>query len=421
MFWSDQRLKLTAERKRTLRALAVDENGPGTIRRDFETLLAFVRERDLRASKTYHLLPRKVLSEVNARLTHPIDVRLKRPLLKSYPHIQGLYLLLRATGLAAIGGTPSKPVLTIDEALYDSWSGLNPTEQYFTLLEAWLLRGRPQIVGERDSPFRFIGQYFTDCAELIRRTPSEGLPIAGNASVGWYVRRSPGPMGLALLELFGFLALEHGRPKAGQGWHVERVYRTALGEAVFALLYEEIFNDFDKVFELEESPHESLGVLQPIFQPYVPAWQNNLQLPQWPFREGTYVFKVSLWRDLWRRIAIPAGLSLDDLAYAVLDAYEFDHDHLYQFSYRNRFGVEDKVNHPYLEEGPWTSEVLIGDVPLQVGQTMTYLYDFGDQWRFDVTLERIDPPGVPSDKPVMLDGRGDAPEQYPSWDEEYDL
>lgn len=31
-----------------------------------------------------------------------------------------------------------------------------------------------------------------------------------------------------------------------------------------------------------------------------------------------------------------------------------------------------------MDEGLWTSEVLIGDVPLQVGQTMTYVFDFGE-------------------------------------------
>jgi hypothetical protein len=186
----------------------------------------------------------------------------------------------------------------------------------------------------------------------------------------------------------------------------------------FALLYEEILGDFDKMMALEGAPQGAFGALQPIFQPYVPAWQNNLQLPQWAFRDGTYLFKVSLGHGLWRRIAVPAGLSLDGLAHAVLNAYEFDHDHLYQFSYRNRFGVEEKVVHPSFDDGPWTSEVQVGDVPLPVGQAMTYLYDFGDCWRFAVTLERVDPADTSVGKPTVLDGRGDAPGQYPVWDEE---
>ena len=418
MFWSESKLELTAEHKQTLCALTVDENGPGTILRDFETLLSFSRGRSLPVSKTHHLLPIKILPELNARLAHPIQLGLKRPKLKSYPHIRGLYLLLRATGLASIGGTPSKPVLTIDETLYEAWLHMNPAERYFTLLEAWLLRGRPEIVGERGSSFSFASRVGRDCAELIRRTPPEGLLIAGNNRVGMYVRYSPGPMGIALLELFGLLAIEHGPPEQGKGWQIERVYRTPIGEAVFALLYTEILSDIDRIIEFEESPPESFGVLQPIFQPYVQAWQSNLELPQWAFRDGLHVLKVSLWRGLWRQIALPAGSTLDALAHAILDAYKFDHDHLYMFSYRNRFGVLERVQHSHMDEGPWTDEVRIGDVPLQVGQTMEYLFDFGDSWRFDITLERIDPPGASVEKPILLDGRGEAPEQYPRWDEE---
>ena len=132
MFWGEERLKWTEEHKRTLRALDVSDHSPGTVLRDFQMLLSFVRERELPVSKTYGLLPLKVLPEINARLAQPIELDLRRPQLKSYPHIQGLYLLLRASGLGRIDGTPSRPVLVIDGSVYDSWTSLNPAERYFT-------------------------------------------------------------------------------------------------------------------------------------------------------------------------------------------------------------------------------------------------------------------------------------------------
>jgi hypothetical protein len=67
-----------------------------------------------------------------------------------------------------------------------------------------------------------------------------------------------------------------------------------------------------------------------------------------------------------------------------------------------------------MDDGPWTSEVRVGDVPLQEGQSVTYLYDFGDRWEFEVTLERVDPPDWAMKEPAILDARGEAPEQYPS-------
>jgi hypothetical protein len=154
----------------------------------------------LRCSKTYQLLPIKVLPAIKARLAQPIDSGLKRPQLKSYPHVQGLYLLLRASGLGCIRGTPSKPVLVIDEAVYDSWSSMNPTERYFTLLETWLLRGHPEIVGERDGPFRFVSDCFHACADLISSARGDGLAIgdddrADRYYLSWPKIRIPSTIG----------------------------------------------------------------------------------------------------------------------------------------------------------------------------------------------------------------------------------
>jgi hypothetical protein len=417
MLWREQRLKWTDEHRRTLRALEVSEDGPGTVLRDFQMLLSFVRERKLPVSKTYQLPPRKVLPEINARLAHPIELGLKQPQLKSYPHIQGLYLLLRASGLGCIRGTAAKPVLAIDEAVNHSWSSLNPTERYFTLLETWLLRGYPEIMGERGNRFRFVGDYFHDCASLIYEAQEDGLAVVDSDRAERYLRYSPGLYGVALLELFGFLMVQHGQPQEGQAWQIEYLSSTLLGTAVFALLAEGMFSDVHRVRELEDTPPESFGVLQPTVQTHVPAWRTNLSLPVWAFREGIHVFKVSLWRGLWRRIAVPGQLTMDTLATTIINAFEFTHDHLYRFSYRNSFGVEKHITHPYLEEEPLTSEVLVGQVPLRTGQLMTYLYDFGDWWEFDVTLERVDPPDPAMKEPAILEARGEAPEQYPSWDE----
>ena len=89
--------------------------------------------------------------------------------------------------------------------------------------------------------------------------------------------------------------------------------------------------------------------------------------------------------------------------------------HLHQFSYQNRFGVWESVHHSYMDEGPWTDEVLVGDVPLRVGQTMFYIFDFGDWWKFSVALERIDP-DMQIKKSTVLQEHGEPPGQYRRWE-----
>jgi hypothetical protein len=49
---------------------------------------------------------------------------------------------------------------------------------------------------------------------------------------------------------------------------------------------------------------------------------------------------------------------------------------------------------------------------------MTYTYDFGDWWEFEIKLEKIEASGEKLAKPEIVELRGEPPEQYPSWDGE---
>src|SRR5262249_49108472 len=108
--------------------------------------------------------------------------------------------------------------------------------------------------------------------------------------------------------------------------------------------------------------------------------------------------------------------TLDDLANCILAAVDFDNDHLYAFTYRDRFGAKVEASHPFCDEGLSAAEVRIGELPLQPGQSMSWLYDFGDSWRFDIKLERIAPANPRRKAAKVLERHGKAPKQYPDWD-----
>jgi hypothetical protein len=63
-------------------------------------------------------------------------------------------------------------------------------------------------------------------------------------------------------------------------------------------------------------------------------------------------------------------------------------------------------------------ESCIGDGFLWEGATLTYVFDFGDNWKFHLVLERIEPGKPKQKKPILLESHGQAPEQYPRWDDE---
>jgi Plasmid pRiA4b ORF-3-like protein len=133
-------------------------------------------------------------------------------------------------------------------------------------------------------------------------------------------------------------------------------------------------------------------------------------------RDGTFVFRVACGK-VWRLIALPADATLDDLLEWVLRSFKFDNDHLCRFTYINRFGCTVEINDPRISESSSTDQVPVGTLPLEPGQTMSLLYDFGDSWEFTITLERVEPPGASIKAPRIMKSHGKAPRQYPRWDE----
>ncbi len=389
-----------------LRAQAITEDSPGTILKDFDILLDFIGPEGMETSGTYHFLPMKLLPDLNAHLSRPIEIDLKRPQQKSYPHIHGLYLLLRAGGLACIQQSGKKYHLRLDEQGLASWHSLNPTERYFTLFESWLLRGDPSILGEHG----FYGSGgIQNWPAFFQRVTDRVLQVAGNPAAESFLPYSPSLCTLALLELFGFVKVRHAKPEPGKGWRLESIERTELGEAMLALLFEEEFF-LDVLFAPPEE--ETTTNLQSKLVPFFPEWRHNLALSQPERLTGVYIFKVSLGPSVWARIAIPSNSPMDDLSAAILNAYKFDFDHLYRFTYTNRYGSREDINHPYMDEPPLADEVTPEELSLTPGTVITYLYDFGDNWKFEVLLERIEPADKKLKRAKLLEFHGKRPPQY---------
>jgi hypothetical protein len=92
--------------KQTLHNQTIGDGGPGTILRDFDTLLEFVGTDGLRTTGKYYFLPQGKLDSLNGVMSHPVAHQLKRPQQRSFPHLHGLYLLLRSSRMGIGVGTP---------------------------------------------------------------------------------------------------------------------------------------------------------------------------------------------------------------------------------------------------------------------------------------------------------------------------
>jgi hypothetical protein len=388
-------------------------DGPGTILRDIEMMIEFIGPGGLKTSSKRGNLPAVALPELNTRLAHPIKLVLQRPLLQDYPNIAGLYVLLRVMDMARADARR----LWIDPEAAQSWKGLNPTEKYFALLEAWLFYADAEVLGGGDH--RYTSQLQDNLWFLTN------LKTARWKSFREYCHTYPfldavSTWNTWLQAQFGLVELKP-RPTAGResktrGWIMAAARRTAWGEAIAWAIPEAISVGEEEDVETPE-PFE-FGALQPGLQPHFPEWQRIYVLEKPGFQKGLYIFKVEMddfraGGSVWRILAVPAHCSLHELATAILVAFEFiDHDHLYEFRFRDQSGRGRIFYHPYTDEGPYGSEIEIGELGLPDKGVIRFRFDFGDSWRFKLRLERWDPMASGGGDTKVIDSAGRPPRQY---------
>jgi hypothetical protein len=181
--------------------------------------------------------------------------------------------------LTFVDYTGPKPRLVIDQAVSPLWQRLNPTERYAALLETWLLNGHPAIIGE--TGYRsVIAANLAAALHLFTWLSGQGLTVKGDPEVRDRLLFTPGWHNLGLLDLFGLITIQSGTPEVGEGWPIEQIEATPLGEALAARLQAHFPEGADPLTGRTQGGRQPAGTLQPFLQPYWPAWQANLSLPE---------------------------------------------------------------------------------------------------------------------------------------------
>ncbi|QKC86893.1 hypothetical protein [Mesorhizobium sp. NZP2077] len=138
----------------------------------------------------------------------------------------------------------------------------------------------------------------------------------------------------------------------------------------------------------------------------------------------TLIFRVSLRARLYRDIEVSSSSTLADLAEAIVAAYDFDMDHAYGFYSKLTGKLFDSPRRFELfadMEGSGSRSVKRTRVITafqKVGSAMTFLYDYGDEWRFRVEVIGTAQPRPNTSYPQILSKIGKAPPQYPDIEDE---
>jgi hypothetical protein len=141
----------------------------------------------------------------------------------------------------------------------------------------------------------------------------------------------------------------------------------------------------------------------------------------------TLIFRVALagQSSTYREIEIEAEKSLYQLAKAINLAFDFAFDHAFGF-YSGLTQASMLRKHPMYELFADMGDANPGVVGVkrtkvaqafpEIGHKLLFLFDYGDEWHFLVTLKGRSRKAGRVRYPRLVASRGAAPEQYPAGD-----
>jgi hypothetical protein len=134
-------------------------------------------------------------------------------------------------------------------------------------------------------------------------------------------------------------------------------------------------------------------------------------------------FRAKLGTGLWRDFDIDGSDTLEDLAVAILTAFEFECDHSYGFysKLKGNKSDSDEIYELFAdmeggscnERAKGVQDTIIREV-FSPKKRMLFLFDYGDNWSFLLTCTGTVKPETGVQYPHIRGGKGDAPEQYPA-------
>ena len=125
------------------------------------------------------------------------------------------------------------------------------------------------------------------------------------------------------------------------------------------------------------------------------------------------VYPAGMSREVYRVIEICGKETLDTLCAAIMDAFDFIHEHLYEFCMDNKMYSEDSYQYYPEDDSPQT-DIAIDEIGLVKGQNFSLHYDYGDDWMFTIHVQKIEEESRQK-PPVLLKSVGSV-EQYADWD-----
>lgn len=415
-----------------------------TVVEDFQTFFTFIESNNLKLTKTKEFLTKKDLEAMNEKMNKPLAPLTARGQQQDYPLLHLFFHLGLVLGVLRKMKAPGGTYLQVQEKRLSEFKKLTYTEQYVALLEAFW-----QDADWDDLQGTGFGKAPTNIDFLIEHL--EKYPI--NKKI--YIKNSQFLNELLYFfehflyyfDFFGIwkVEIEEKQDHASSiksHYKAKSIVLTPLYKLLEEALYKtfgsdeddedgleelEMFNillggsqRFDKLLKItksemkkkNEKKAEKISLFSRVQSLFPKGELTTAFISRGEsYLSGSYLFKVMLNNKSWRTIQLSSKHTLLDLHNYIQRAFEFNDDHLYAFYMDKKKYSKHCYNSPMDNQGPFVQETKIGTLKLYEGRTFLYLFDFGDEWEFDIeVLEILE--GNEDVPAKICEIKGEAPEQY---------
>lgn len=382
---------------------------------DFDMFCEYLLKKKVKLSKGSGNIGKKACFELNSFFTVKEDFEKPTRLQKDYPVINFFYFFAVSKGILEQDPTGNYMQPGCNYGYYKEAEVL---ERFLLLLMDVLFDGR----FSNDSAWSGLSmEYLMEWAEQKRPCANKSYALPENISVRLCMTGRDNLM--TYLEELGVLTL---RLKEGQKYllPIERQWKMEI-KPLFELvcnLYSAVHKEYDEekedlaffCFDTYWKKHISGGKasgLIKIFEEQPVDYENQIADLEISVHRGNCI----------RVVRMNLSDSLYKLHLMIQKVFEFENDHLFAF-YTGHGMMKETFTMPeaFMSNADYSvHDTALGDLRLHKGDSFSYLFDFGDEWWFDIEVVEVTDGSVP--EPELIKAVHDAPEQYPMYEyEEYE-
>ncbi len=365
----------------------ITKQTPGMIVSDFNSIATYIFKNKILVKGKGRQFPVKLLETLNHLLTHPLKHGFTQPQQKSFPHLHGLYWLLRASGLLRLKQRGKKKYFEINASYYQKWGELNDMEQYCNLLDIWWFHTSPEIIDSYGFQQEFYFSLLNLWGKFVR---TKALHFKDYED--FMLNQAYGRAHIySLLELFGLVKVDVRSSVQGTGWNVKTISPTNLGVQLIARLTKTLISISDKV-SLNYDDVEGRFILE--IKSQYPQWVRHFPPKEkTKFCNSTYVIGAYLGKT-YEQIIMKSNKKFSDLADEILSSFEIEEwEHIYDFYYDSVTGEKHNIVHPridqYDEDCVHADKIRLGDIIWEEGTSIIFVFNYMAEQRYKIILEKV--------------------------------